>query len=103
MVRELEIENNRYSRGRIVGVSENEGEGALACMINNLYRAAHGIALFASGFALALIILGLRTLTTGKDKRMAKRGKRRIIYGILGVIIAVAFMVSPMVINFAIS
>ncbi|GEM_PF-5684922 len=104
MVRDFSTENHDYDEGETYQVDDNEGEGALACMVNAVYRVIN----ILTWFMVALVVLfvmygGYKILTARGSEDDIAAGKKMITYAIVGVVIAAIAWAVPWMINFVIS
>lgn len=101
IVRTMKYDGTTYTEGTTVDVDQNEGAGAVVCLINTVNRAAQVLFYIMMGLVVGLVILGgFFILTSGGSEDQVSQGKQYITYAIFGVVIGVFAYAVPALLNF---
>lgn len=98
LVRDVTYNGNSYSG--TVDYSDNEGAGAVVCMINSINRAVQIIFFVMMAAVVILVVIGgAMILMGGQNPENVEKGKKYITYAIIGVVIGILAYVVPWIIN----
>ncbi len=92
------------SAGQSVDVEENEGAGAVVCVINMINRVANFFFYLMIVLVVALVIMGaFFILTAGPREGHMEKGKKYITFAIIGILVAIFAYTVPFLISFIVS